>query len=83
MKIYVQGKEIETKEIVQITEAGFRTHGFIIHLIGEREIPITQDELYDSYNHDKARINDKYRNLRERVESEWNKDKTDFIILNL
>jgi len=83
MKIYVQGKEIETKEIVQITEAGFRTHGFIIHLIGEREIPITQDEVYDMTDRDKGYINDKYRNLRERVESEWNKDKADYIILNI
>ncbi len=83
MKIYVQHKEVETKEIVQITEAGRRKHGFIIHLIGEIQVNITEEEEYNMYDREKASINDRYRALRKKVEDEWNKDKTEFVILNL
>jgi len=82
MKIYVRGREIETKEIVQITDAGRRTHGFVIHLTGERTVSITQPEVYDMTNGDKGRINDSYRELREKVVTEWEKDKNDFTVLN-
>lgn len=83
MKIYVCGKEIETKEIIQITSSESRTHGFIIHLVGERQIDISESERYDDYPGDKRIKNDRYRRLKEKVIAEWEKDKTEFIILNL
>ena len=83
MKIIVQGKEIETKEITQITESPRRHHGFTIHLAGEKSVFIGEEEEYNMSNHEKGNINDRYHNLRKRVEEKWNEDKTEFVILNL
>lgn len=83
MVIIVEGHEIETKEITQIKEAGHREHGFVIHLIGGKKVNITERENYDAYHSELARINDRYRKLREKVEEYWNKDKTEYIVLNL
>lgn len=83
MKIYVNHKEIETKEIVQITDAESKFHGFVIHLIQDEKIKIQEPELYNDYPQEKRNKNDRYRALRKKVEEQWEKDKTEFIILNL
>lgn len=83
MLIIVKGKEIETKEIIQITESERGTVGFTIQLLGSRFINIVEPSSYDSgsnYLMQRTRV---YRELREKVEEKWNEDKTDFIILNL
>lgn len=82
MKIYVNSIEVETKDIIKIEEAGCRMHGFIIHLINNKVIPITQPQKYDMSNSDCAAINDRYRRLRGKVEAEWNKDKINHIVLD-
>lgn len=83
MKIYVTGIEVETKDIINITEAGFRTHGFIIHLIGNQTIDITKPQNYDMSTNACASINDKYAVLKDKVKAEWEKDKLNHIVLDL
>ena len=83
MKIIVEGHEIETKEITSIEEAGWRRHGFIITLIGNRKIDISIPEKYDMRPSECRIINDRYRRLRNKVEEMWEKDKTDVPIFNL
>lgn len=83
MIIIVQNKEIETKDIIQIKEPSGKFHGFEIYLTNDRIIPIIEVEKHDMYNSQKANINDRYSKLKERVIEEWNKDKTEFIVLNL
>lgn len=83
MKIYVQSIEIETKEILFIKEAESGKHGFVIYLTGDRKINITESEMYNDYPGEKRNKNDRYRQLRKKVEEEWEKDKIDHIVLNL
>lgn len=83
MKIVVENKLIETKEIVNIEESGRRKHGFIIHLIDGTKVKIEQDEVYDMMPSECGRINDRYRALREKVVEYWEKDRTDIPILKL
>lgn len=82
-KIIVEGYEIETKEIVKITDAGHRRCGFIIHLIGPRKLTIDEPEPYDAMPSFVANINDRYRRLRIKIQEEWDKDKTDIKTFNL
>ena len=83
MIIYVVNNEIETKDIIKIEEAVFRTHGFIIHLTGNRSVNITKPENYDMSTGAVASINDRYSVLRKKVEAEWEKDKINHIVLDL
>ena len=83
MIIYIQGKEVETRHILKISEAGFRRHGFEIHLIDGKIVSITEKQNYDSTNLTLAGINDRYRALREKVEEKWKEDKVDYTSLYL
>jgi len=83
MKIVVENKLIETKEIVSIEESGRKKHGLVINLIDGSQIKIEQDEVYDIMPSECGRINDRYRALREKVKEYWEKDKTDIPILKL
>ncbi len=81
--IIVNGHEIETKNITKIIEAGWRKCGFEIHMIGPKIIKIQEDEPWDASISKVQEINNKYRRLRQKIESEWEKDKTQKKILNL
>ena len=83
MKIYVKGNEIETKEIISIKEAGWRKCGFTIYLTENRKLVIEENEPYDAYPSEVALINDKYRELRKKIEEQWSKDKVDHIVLDI
>lgn len=83
MKIVVENNLIETKDIVSIEESGHRMHGFIIYLIDGTQLKIEQEEEYYMTTSSCANINDAYRSLREKVEEEWSKDKTDIPIFKL
>ena len=81
MKIYVEGKEIETKEIIQIRDVKLVHNGFIICLTEERFINISES-CKMGYKENES-IKQKYNALKEKVIEKWNEDKTDFIVLNL
>ena len=83
MKIVVDNKVVETKEIVSIKESGRRKHGFIIYLIDGSNIKIEQEEDYDMMPSRCGDINDRYRRLKDKVITEWNKDKTEITVLTL
>ena len=83
MLIYVEGFEIETKEIISIESAGWRKCGFTIKLTNDRELFIGEKEPYDAYPHEVAFINNRYRVLRNKIEEQWNKDKIEHVVLNL
>ena len=83
MIIYVEGNEIETKEIISIKNAGWRRCGFTIYLTNNRKLVLEEKEPYDAYPSEVARINDRYRRLRKDIEEQWNKDKCDHVVLSL
>lgn len=83
MIINIKGTDVETKEIVAITEAGWRTHGFIVHLTEKRTINVTEPQEYDMTPGDCGYINDGYRKMREEIEEYWNKDKRDVPVIGL
>ena len=83
MLIYVEGVEIETREIISIENAGWRKCGFTIKMTNNRELFIGEKERYDSYPHEVAFINSRYRVLRNKVEEQWRKDKIEHVVLNL
>lgn len=83
MKIIVEGTEIETRDIIMIKEAGWRMHGFIIQLTEDREIHVTQKEVYDTTIDEACAINDMYRALKEKVREQWIKDKNDIPTFSL
>lgn len=83
MKIYVNNIEIETKDILQITDAGNNFHGFVINLMQDKKVIIQEPRSRDDSSEQKKDKNERYRALRKKVEQEWQKDKTEFIILNL
>lgn len=81
--IRVEGHEIDTKDIVKITEADWRRCGFKIHLVGPRVITIDEKEPYDMTPSGVARINDRYRKLRDAVKAKWEADKSEIETFNL
>lgn len=83
MLIVVEGKEVETKDIVRIVDAGWRMLGFVIQLTGDREVRFLEHEKYDSYPSEVAAISHRYRELRRKVEEYWEKDKNDIPCLSL
>lgn len=82
MKIYVEGKEIETKEIIQIRDAG-ECYGFVIYLTGGRLLNIIQGKDHRITSEENEIIKQKHNALKDKVIEKWNEDKTDFIVLNL
>ena len=81
--IRIEGHEIETKEITKIIEVGWRKCGFEVHLVGPRVIKIQENEPYDMMPSGVARINDRYRKLREDVKAKWEADKSEVETFNL
>ena len=86
MKIIVENNLIETKDIVSIVDMDINYHGFMIVLIDGgviENIVVGQrrDNLMNPSQCDE--INERYRVLKEKVIIEWEKDKTEMIILNL
>ena len=81
MKIYVEGREIETKDIVQIRDVKPVYNGFIVCLTGERFVHLSES-CKMGYKENES-IKQKYNALKEKVIEKWNEDKTDFIVLNL
>ena len=83
MKILVEGIEIETKEIADIQEVTGRQFGFIIYLVNDRKIRITEDMAYESTISERRYINNKYKRLKEQVVAKWEEDKIDIPVFNL
>jgi hypothetical protein len=83
MKIIVEGHEIETRDIVDIVEAGRRMHGFIIYLTENRQLHITEKQQYDMTPYECCHINNRYRELREKVYKKWQEDKSDIPVFKL
>ena len=83
MQIIVGTHKIETKEIASIQDAGFRTHGFIINIIGGKSIHFTIKEDYDSSPNQIRDIDRRYERLRNEVQNKWDEDKTDITIFTL
>lgn len=81
--IRVDGYEIETKDIVEITSAGWRKCGFHIHLVGRKVIRIQEDEPYYMSPSGVAEINDRYRRLKNKVIAKWEADKSEVETFNL
>ena len=81
MIIYVQGIGIETKDIFQIVDIENK-YGFVIHLIEDRTIEISESKFYQDENHIKETLL-KYDTLKQKVIEKWNEDKIDYIVLNL
>ena len=75
--IRVEGHEIDTKDIVKITDAGWRRIGFQIHLVGPKVITIDRKEPYDMTPWGVAELSRPYRRLREEIEAKWEADKSE------
>jgi len=76
-KIRVESYEIDTKDIVKITDAGWRRIGFHIHLVGGRVLTIDREKPYDMTGERVSALRDPYRRLRKEVEKKWAEDKSE------
>lgn len=76
-KIRVESHEIDTKDIVKITDAGWRRIGFEIHLVGGKVISIDRPEPYDMTPMGVRDLSNPYDRLRQKVEEKWNADKSE------
>lgn len=83
MVIIVEGHLIETKEIWDVVEMDIRYHGFMIKLLGPKEIIIGEKQVFENDTMTKRGKNDRYRKLRESVIELWQKDKADIPVLKL
>ena len=83
MLINIKGTDVDTRDIVAIKEAGFRTHGFIVHLTDNRTIAVTQREQYDMTPMECCAINDRYRTMKDEIIKYWNQDKRDVPVIGL
>ena len=83
MIINIKGIDVETREIVSISNAGWRMHGFIVNLTGGRVIEVCQKEAYDMTPQDCGYINSDYRKMREEIEKYWNSDKRDVPVIGI
>tara|TARA_R110000803_G_scaffold4054_8_gene13907 strand:- start:2719 stop:2973 length:255 start_codon:yes stop_codon:yes gene_type:complete len=72
----VEGYEIDTKNIVKITDADWRRIGFHIHLVGPRVIKIDRPEPYDMTPMGVRELSRPYEALRDKVEKKWNDNKS-------
>lgn len=81
--IRVEGHEIDTKDIVKITDAGWRRIGFHIHLVGPKVIKIDRKQPYDMYPMDVSRLAGPFNRLRASVEKKRNADKSEIETFNL
>tara|TARA_R110000787_G_scaffold194120_1_gene305675 strand:- start:5276 stop:5530 length:255 start_codon:yes stop_codon:yes gene_type:complete len=81
--IRVEGHEIDTKDIVKITDAGWRRIGFHIHLVGPRVIKIDRSEPYDMMPMDVRELYRRYEELKRSVENKWEADKSEIETFNL
>jgi hypothetical protein len=81
--IRVEGHEIDTKDIVQITDAGWRRIGFHIHLVGPKVIKIDRKQLYDMCPMDVRELASPFNRLRASIEKKWNADKSEIETFNL
>jgi hypothetical protein len=82
-KIRVEGVEIDTKDIVKITDAGRRRIGFKIHLVGPRVVTIDRPEPYDMIPMEVGQLHKPYDELRKIVEKKWAEDKSEIEAFNL
>lgn len=76
-KIRVESHEIDTKDIVKITDAGWRRIGFEIHLVGGEVISVDRPEPYDMTPMGVSDLSRPYRELREKIERKWEEDKSE------
>lgn len=76
MKIVIQDKVIETKEIIAIKDwcDGSRRAGFKIYLDDGSNIPIYKNIPYESYPSDIRRYYDRINSLKQQVIEQWEKD---------
>lgn len=82
MIIYVQGIGIETKDIFQIVDIENK-YGFVIHLIEDRTVEISESKDYRDSRYEMESLNNKYDTLKQKIIEKWNEDKIDYIVLNL
>lgn len=75
--IRVEGHEIDTKDIVKITDAGWRRIGFHIHLVGPKVIRVDRSEPYDMMPMDVAQLYRPYDELRDKIKNKWEADKSE------
>ena len=76
MKILVQNKTIETKEIVDIVELpGSHQSGFKIYMIDGINHIFEERHGYDTPVYIKRESNERWRKLRLSVKSKWDEDK--------
>lgn len=75
--IRVESHEIDTKDIVKITNADWRRIGFKIYLVGGKIITIDRHEPYDMTPMGVADLGRPYDELRKSVEEKWNTDKSE------
>jgi hypothetical protein len=83
MLIVVQNNEIETKDIKAIVDTTYDKHGFVILLLGNQSIEITKNRDKSLTNEERRNIDDRFDNLRIKVEREWRKDMTEVPLLNI
>jgi hypothetical protein len=83
MRIIVDGREIETKDIVDIIESGDGKHGFTIQLRENKEERFEINKKYDSTYMYCREINDRYRRLRDQIYEKWQEDKIDIPVFKL
>ena len=76
-KIRVETHEIDTKDIVKITDSGWRRIGFKIYLVGGAVITIDRKEPYDMTPMDVRDLSRPYAHLRKEVEKKWAADKSE------
>jgi len=91
MKILIQDKVVETKDIADIVdieadkkmflnrEAGFK----ILFIDGISEMTFKQNIPYESYPREIAEIKDKWKTLMSEVIKKWQSDKTEIEIFKL
>jgi hypothetical protein len=72
----VEGYEIDTIDIVKITDADRRRIGFNIHLVGPSVIKIDRHEPYDMTPMGVRELSRPYEALRDKVEKKWNDNKS-------
>jgi hypothetical protein len=81
--IRVEGYEIDTTDIVKITDAGFRRIGFHIHLVGPRVIKIDKHQPYDITPMTARDLSRPYEALRDKIEKKWNGNKSQIETMGL
>lgn len=84
MEIIVQGHKIDTKDIWDIVDIEAhktmflnREAGFIIKLVGDKQIKIGENIPYDSYPSEISDTKRKWRKLEKEVREKWEEDKSD------